>query len=317
MHVKPKNMTLHNSNELIAQGIQALAAAAWEDKDPRYRVSSLDNTPLAGRTIVGAVGIPVYLAQADLSSEDYAAFSLSEPGWYVFARIAARADTVVGSETTVTGAAGYIADVGADHVDVAVKFGVTAPAQTVSISWGDYEEDFVFTANDLAIRNLDYRTTFYIYDIAPYATWEYALTTDTEFVADKKYFTKDGDTYTEAAVTAGDTVPANTYYNHSLLHFEGMTPNVTYRLNDMVDCPIEIVLPEIPEDGHGAWFEIQMRYNGSYSCTLLQPFDVWIGTAQTQAQTAGMNTIDLQYTDVNDVKVWTLLNTHSNFTTDK
>ena len=48
---------------------------------------------------------------------------------------------------------------------------------------------------------------------------------------------------------------------------------------------------------------------------LLPPEGVKIGTAQTQAQTAGINTIDLQYTDVDDVQMWTLLNTHSNIPT--
>ena len=91
-----------------------------------------------------------------------------------------------------------------------------------------------------------------------------------------------------------------------------MVPNVTYKLDDTVDCPIEIVLPEVADDGHGAWFEIQMRYSGSYSCTLVPPEGVKIGTAQTQAQSAGINTIDLQYTVAGAVKMWTLLNTHSN-----
>lgn len=40
----------------------------------------------------------------------------------------------------------------------------------------------------------------------------YELTKDTLFVADKTYYTKSGDVYTEAEVTAGDAVTANTYY---------------------------------------------------------------------------------------------------------
>ncbi|MBR2853495.1 MAG: hypothetical protein IKE81_04130, partial [Clostridia bacterium] len=108
----------------------------------------------------------------------------------------------------------------------------------------------------------------------------------------------------------------NTYYNHSKLHLAGMVRNVTYRLNEMVDAPIEIVLPEVSDDGYGAWFEIQMQYNNSYSVTLL-PADsaVKVGTTSTQAQTAGINVIDLQYADVNGVKMWTLLNTHTNLPT--
>jgi len=69
----------------------------------------------------------------------------------------------------------------------------------------------------------------------------------------------------------------------------------------------------VPDDGYGAWYEIQMNYNGQYSMTLL-PTDntVKIGTATTQNQTAGINIVDLQYSDIGDIKMWTLLNTHSN-----
>lgn len=275
------------------------------------RVSSLDSTPLAAGETIHAVGIPVYVADADM--ENYAAYGLTEAGWYVFARITAPEGITVSAGTSVEGAAGSIITPGADHVDVAVRFYVAAESQAVSISWALGSEDrFVFAAPDLATRNLDYRTTFYIYDIAPYTSWSFALTTDETVQAGKKYYTEENGVYTLADVTAGDAIPAETYYNHSKITFQGMVPNVTYRLDEMVDCPVEITLPEIPEDGHGAWFEIQMRYNGSYSCTLLPPEGVKIGTAQTQAQTEGVNTIDLQYTDVDDVKMWTLLNTHSN-----
>lgn len=289
---------------------EALLARAGELK---RRVSSLTELDLAPGSVIEAVGIPAYIKAEALS--DYSAYGLTAEGWYVFARIAAPDGVTVTAETTVEGAAGSIITVGADHVDVAVLFGVTAESQKVTVTWGDTPEAFVFKADDLAVRNLDYRTTFYIYDVAQYATWTYALTTDATFVADKNYYTKDGDEYTLAEVTAGEAVPAETYYNHSKLHFEGMVANVTYRLDEIVDCPIEIVLPVVAEDGHGAWFEIQLRYSGSYSCTLLPPEGVKIGTAQTQAQTAGINTIDLQYTDAGDVKMWTLLNTHSNIPT--
>lgn len=400
------------------------------------RVSSLDSTPLATGETINAVGIPVYVEDVT----QYAAYGLTEAGWYVFARITAPEGITVSDGTSVEGAAGSIITPGADHVDVSVKFQVAAESQAVSITWAQGSADrFVFAAPDLATRNLDYRTTFYIYDIAPYAQWEFALTTDATFQAGKNYYTeqdgvytlaevqtvayqltadetfqsgktyytkgqddtytaaevtvgeavtadtyyeqttapvpayyvdqytltadetfqngktyytesdgeytaaevtpgeevpadtyyehayaqaegafqenvpyytKSGNEYSAAAVTAGDAIPA--YYNHSKLHIEGMVANVTYRLDEMVDCPVEITLPEIPEDGHGAWFEIQMRYNGSYSCTLLPPEGVKVGTAQTQAQSGGINTIDLQYTIAGDVKMWTLLNTHSN-----
>lgn len=276
------------------------------------RVTSLTETPLSGGAIVEAVGIPIYVS--DVSQ--YAAYGLTEAGWYTFARIAAPAGLTVGAATAVTGAVGYIATAGGSYVDVAVRFGVTAMSQAVTVSWdGQRAETFVFRATDLAVRNLDYRTTFYLYDLAPFVTWTYALTTDATFVANKNYYTKDGDTYTLAEVTAGAAVTANTYYTHSKVRFEGMTRNVTYKFDEIIDCPIEIALPEVEDDGYGAWFEIQLRYNGSYSCTLLPPEGVKIGTVSTQSQTAGINVIDLQYTGVGGVAMWSLLNTHSNIPT--
>lgn len=277
------------------------------------RVTSLTDTPLAGAAVIEAVGVPVYVDDVT----QYAAYGLTDTGWYVFARIAAPAGAAVTAQTSVTGAAGAIAAVGADHVDAAVRFDATALSRTVTVSWGGGQTDvFVFKATDLAVRNLDYRTTFYLYDLAPYATWQYALTSDATFAAGKAYYTEADGAYTLAEVTAGEAVPENTYYNHSKLILSGMTRNVTYRLNDLVDCPIEIVLPEITDDGYGAWFELQLRYNGSYSCTLTPPSSaVKVGTAQTQAQTAGINVIDLQYSDVGGAQLWTLLNTHSDIPT--
>lgn len=273
------------------------------------RVSSLDETVLAKGSAIEAVGIPVYVDDVT----QYAAYGITEKGWYVFARVAAPAGASVTAQTTVTGAAGYIAAAGDDHIDLAVRFDTTAQSVPVTINWGTETDHFTFKASDLAVRNLDYRVTFYIYDIAPYCVWTYALTADTTFTAGKQYYTKDeNDVYTLAEVTAGESVPANTYYNHSKLHLEGMVPNVTYKLDTIVDCPIEIVLPEVADDGHGAWFEIQMRYNNTYSCTLLPPEGVKIGTVTTQGQSAGINTIDLQYTIAGEVKMWTLLNTHAN-----
>lgn len=278
---------------------------------PVPQIDSLDVTKIVnGAAIIDAVGIPVYVNDVSQYSE----YGLTEKGWYLFAQIKTPDESLVTADTHVYGAKAVI-PVGLDYIKVAVRFPVAALSQTVDVEWGDRAETFIFRATDLALRNLDSRITFYIYDISPFATWTYALTTDTTFAANKNYYTESGGVYTLAEVTVGEVVPENTYYNHSKLHFEGMTRNVTYRLDEVVDCPIEIALPEVEDDGYGAWFEIQMRYNASYSCTLLTPDNVKIGTAQTQAQTAGINTIDLQYTDVDDVKMWTLLNTHSNIPT--
>lgn len=262
--------------------------------------------------MVDVVGIPTYVSDVSEFSE----YGITETGWYVFATIPAPEGVTVGESTTITGADGSIVTSGEDHVDVAVAFDVAAQASTVTIDWdGAVEQAFIFRATDLAIRNLDYRTTFYLYDLAPFVTWTFALTTDTTFAENKNYYTKDGDTYTLAEVTAGEAVPADTYYNHSKVTFAGMTRNVTYKFDEIIDCPIEIALPEIDDAGYGAWFEIQLRYNGSYSCTLLPPAGVKIGTVSTQSQTAGINVIDLQYTGVGGVAMWSLLNTHSNIPT--
>lgn len=362
--------------------------------------SNTETRIIANGNLAEVIGIPEYIEDPSEKAE----YGIASNGWYIFARVTAGENTTVGSSFSISGHDGLIQpEEGDDHVDIAVRFDVAATSKVVTIHWNDdAEEAFSFRATDLSARNLEYRVTFYIYDIARYTTWEYALTTDTTFAADKKYYTqeadgsytlaevtagnpaiyyergigyaltadttfqdgktyytKDGDNYIAAEVTVGDTVTANTYYEqtytytqtedtefvagktyytsdgttyteavvtagdpitvyyvHSKVTFAGMAKNVTYRLDEMVDCQIEIALPEIADDGHGAWFEIQMRYNGSYSCTLLPPEGVKIGTAQTQAQTAGINTIDLQYTDVDNVQMWTLLNTHSNIPTE-
>ena len=271
------------------------------------RVTSLTGIQLKKR-IYEAIGIPVYVENVS----EYSAYGLTENGWYVFARIAAKTGTLVTAQTVVTGAAGYIATVESDHVDVAVRFEVASLSQEVTVNWGEQTEVFVFRATDLAVRNLDYRTTFYVYDVSPFVTWTYSLTSDTQFVAGTNYYRLENGVYTLAEVTTGATIPANTYYVHTKAHFEGMTRNVSYRLNEIVDCPIEIALPEIENDGRGAWFDFQLWYKGSYSCTLIPPTGVSVGTVTTQAQTAGINSINLQYVCVGEKKVWSLINTHSN-----
>lgn len=442
------------------------------------RVSSLNDTVLAGPEVIEAAGIPVYVSDV----AEYSTFGITETGWYIFARIAAKDGVTVSDATTVTGATGYIAESGADHIDVAVKFEVAAMSGVVNITWdADNAETFVFKATDLAIRNLDYRVTFYVYDIDDFATWEYALTPDTTFVGteyyilengtyvraavkandavpadtyyvhsyvltedttfvegktyytksgtvytaaeitageevtantyyeDKytlttdvtfvgnAYYTKDGDIYSQAAVKAGDPIPcyyvgepgyvlttdtafvegttyytksgdeytvaevtvgaavtANTYYvlgtvykqttdetavsgttyyaksdnvyspvmftvgseipafyKHSKVTFEGMTRNITYRCNTPIDCPMVFNLPEIEDETHGCWYEIRFQHTGSFSSTLNVPKGVKVATEHTQAETKGMNMVDLHYTSIGDLKLWRFMNTHS------
>ena len=394
------------SGAKVKATIEAVKESGLKD-----RVSSLDGTVLTSGTIIDAVGFPAYVD----SAAAYAAYGLTETGWYVFARIAARDGVTVSGQTQVSGADGSVITAGADHVDVAVRFEVAAQAKIVTIGWGTYEETFIFRAQDLAVRNLDYRTTFYIYDIAPFARWEYALTTDTAFAANKRYYTKDGDTYTAATVTAGEAVtpetyyeqttvpvpayyvqthpyalttdatfedgvtyyikgeddtytaaevtvgeavtpdtyyvqttayvqttdatfpngmtyytksgteyteavvttgdPIPAYYNHSKLIFEGMARNITYMFNELVDCPQEYHLPVIEDDTHGCWYEIRLRHDGSYSSTLVVPEGVKVATEHTQAETAGLNMVDLHYSNVGGVKIWRFMNTHASIPT--
>ena len=274
------------------------------------RVSTLENSNLAS-SVIETIGIPVYVDDVT----EYAEYGITETGWYIFARIESENGETVGAGTTVTGAAGVKAESGADYVDVAVKFEVAALSKIVTVNWDTATQTYVFKATDLAIRNLDYRTTFYVYDLAPLVTWECALTTDETFVAYKKYYTKDGDVYTLATVTAGEAVTADTYYNHSKLIIQGMTRNITYRLDETIDCPSEVILPAIEDETHGCWFEFQLRHSGKYSMTLTVPEGVKVATEHTQAEDKGFNLIDLHYMCIDNIKMWRFMNTHSSIPT--
>ena len=172
-------------------------------------IKSLTDTAIAvSGTVVQAIGIPTYVNDVSVYSE----YGLTETGWYLFCRIIG-GDVKGTSETTVEGAAGYFINDG--HIDIAVKFETAAMAQAVTVHWTAEEtETFVFMATDLAIRNLDYRVTFYVYDADPFATWHYKRSADAVFVGTKYYAVKDG-VYSQAAVKAHDHVPADTYYTHA------------------------------------------------------------------------------------------------------
>ena len=295
------------SADAAAKKIEAMGDAIAE-ATAGTRVISLDETGLESARVIETVGVPVYVDDVT----QYASYGITEQGWYVFARISAPTGVTVGAGASVTGAAGFIVAEGEDHVDVAVKFEVAAMSAEVTVDWGAEAERFVFKSTDLAIRNLDYRVTFYVYDIAPFCVWEYALTADAQFTAGKYYYTKDeNDVYTLAEVTVGEDVPADTYYVHSKLTIEGMTRNVTYNCEVPIDCPVQINLPEIEDEIHGAWFEIRFQHTGSFSSTLVVPEGVKVATEHTQPETAGMNTVDLHYSTAGEVKIWRFLNTHS------
>lgn len=273
--------------------------------DISARVKAVEDDKTISVETFEVVGIPTYVSDPT----GYTSYGLTEPGWYSFAEIRPKSGTDVDAgAVSVEGAAGwYVED---SKVYAAVRFEVAAMSKPVTISWGSYTETIIFKATDLAVRNLDQRVTFYVYDADPFTTWEYAPTTDTKFVAGKKYFTLDGDEYTEAEVTAGDDVTEG-YYVHSKVIISGLVRNVTYRLNEIVDCPMEFILPEIDDETHGAWYEIRCRHAGQYSMTLTPPEGVKIATEHTQKETAGINMINLHYTVIDGVKIWRFMNTHS------
>ena len=132
---------------------------------------------------------------------------------------------------------------------------------------------------------------------------------DEEFNANETYYTLIDGEYIEAYAVPGARIPVNLV--HDKVVIEGLVRNVTYRLNEIVDCPMEFILPEIEDDTHGAWFEIRCRHAGAYSMTLVPPEGVKIATEHTQKETAGVNMINLHYTDVDGVKIWRFMNTHS------
>lgn len=476
-----KPVILDETGHAIAEAIGGIKDALSARKN---RVIALGDTQLVSDAIEIA-GIPEYI-DAGAGGEKVQQYGLTQSGWYIFARIYAPAGSVWSGASGIEGAAGYIAQIGNDYVEAAVRFGVAAQSVRVTVVWDQCAEAYVFKATDLAVRNLDYRTTFYVYDIAEYAAWSYtpatgealdvtqyftlsqgkyinaavlanatipagvyytgsfALTQDATFAENKQYFTKvnngyynadvtpgeavtadtyyegtfspatgtfagkryytrSGDTYTavpfegpqpintiyyedgyvltadttvhegktyywyqdgqyvpaftpggtgvpipqpnttwyeaakvitqdtaftegktyytlsdstysEAVVTAGEPVPT-VYYVHSKVTFSGMVRNITYKLDEPIDCPQEYILPEIEEDTHGAWFEIRLRHTGSFSSTLVVPTGVKVATEHTQAETAGMNMVDLHYSDVGGVKIWRFLNTHSSIPT--
>ena len=356
------------------------------------RVSSLTDTKFATNNVIEIPGPAAYYKDVT----EFSTYGITEPGWYIFARIKAPAG--VRFAGAVEGAAGYIATMGEDHVDVAVRFAVAAMSVPVTIDWGERTETFVFKNTDLAVRNLDYRVTFYVYDSDEFAHFHFALasgsfaagtnyyvkqngdyvpaevtagepvpegyyveapaytlTSDANFAEGTTYYIKHGDEYVKANVTVGDPVAADTYYIqtteyvrtedetfeasktyyslvenayvpaevtagetvpnyyvHSKVVIEGLVNNVTYRLNKLVDCPMEFILPEVDDDMHGCWFEIRCHHAGAYSMTLIPPEGVKIATEHTQKESAGINMINLHYTEVDGVKIWRFMNTHSN-----
>lgn len=206
------------------------------------RVISLTGTQLASGSVIEAVGIPTYVSDVT----QYAPYGITETGWYIFARVLTKSGEAIEAGVTVDGADGSIITVGEDHVDIAVRFEVASMSKAVTINWGTYTETYIFKATDLAVRNLDYRTTYYVYDLAPYATWVYRRSADLVF-SGTKYYVMDNGEYVQAAVKARTPIPADTYYTHSYVMTEDtvfVDGTNYYTKEGTVYTPAEVVAGE-------------------------------------------------------------------------
>ena len=115
-----------------------------------------------------------------------------------------------------------------------------------------------------------------------------------------------------------DTFWADTYtLNQAVIPTNYIGPNgpvtLTVTGNGIVSSDPANVTVE--DDGHGAWYEIRLRHSGSFSSTLVVPEGVKVATEHTQAETAGMNMVDLHYMSIDGVKLWRFMNTHSSLPT--
>lgn len=190
--------------------LSAALDAAIASQVNNTRVLSLTETQLASGAVIEAVGVPEYVGDVT----QYAAYDISETGWYIFARVLTKSGEAIAAGVTVEGADGSIITAGEDHIDIAVRFEVASMSRPVTINWGTYTETYIFKATDLAVRNLDYRVTFYVYDADQFATWEFARTENKTFVG-TQYFTEENGVYTQAAVKALEEIPEDTYYTHA------------------------------------------------------------------------------------------------------
>ena len=72
-------------------------------------------------------------------------------------------------------------------------------------------------------------------------------------------------------------------------------------------------MPEIANDGYGAWFEIMVRLDNSYSLSVVTPSeDVRLATNNFTTPSVGICDMMFQYTTAGGVKLWRASNTKSN-----
>lgn len=259
------------------------------------RVESISGAELTDGTAFETIGCPEYISADKLA--DHSDYALTEEGWYVFTRIHGREGDYIGDDVSlITGVAGIKPpNYGDTYVDIAIKFDVASESQKVTIQWNDRVETFVFKSTDLAIRNLDYRVTFYLYNIDDYCTWEYQLATDATFVAGKGYYKLQNGQYVKQTVTTGASVPANTYYVHKSLTIQGFTRNMSYTLDTTVDCPVTIHLPEVGGNNYGAWFEVQMNFLAAYSVTVVPSPGQKVSANGVNTPKVGINIVNILY----------------------
>lgn len=252
------------------------------------RVSSLDSNNVSDH-IVECSGDLTYIDSTNMSQ--HSEYDLTESGWYAFARISAKPDQKIKSGWSIAGGKYITPSINDTHVDVAVRFGVVAQSQTVIVNWGDETESFTFKATDLAVRNLDYRVTFYQYDLEPYCTWTWGVASGTATTAKSYYKLIDGEYVKQTGVSG--TLPANTYYTHTGLTISGFVKNISYVL-DEIDCPVTINLPAT-DDNYGAWFEVQTNFLAVYSITFTAVSPDKVSAKLVHSPKAGVDIINLMY----------------------
>lgn len=232
---------------------------------------------IADNNVYDVSGVPQYLTTE--MAQLYTGKIDAESGWYWFGGVIApngmkvekQAFQFYGSKDAMLH--GQPND-GDDRITVAIRFDALGSPVGFHVKWNSTMQNadpFTFRCTDLAIRNLDYKTTYYVYNLEPYAV-----------VTDEK-------------VTFEGMTPNVTYQ-----YKERLSKPVEIILPDIED-----------EDGHGVWLELQLYFTGVFSCTLVPPEGVVIKKAPTPTIASGYNVLDLMYYNIDGVKCWRVQNTQS------
>lgn len=217
--------------------------------------------------ILEVIGVPEYIGEDEIGEVN--GYDIAKTGWYSFARITADNGVYVGSGLIVDGVEDYKA--GVNYIDVAVRFGTNGDSTIITINWdGNTVNQYLFRATDLAIRNLDYRSTYRVYDIG-----------------DCLSFTTSG---TKKAV------------------FQNLTRNIVYAV-DAIDCPMVVHLPDVSTESFGTWIELRVELTTSTNVSLefVPPGNTKLSGTNVNVPKEGLNIIMAQYHE--KMNTWFISNT--------